>query len=525
MRGSAPGPRLGACRAGVALRVGSDGAVRGGPIAVGARRGGGRGAQARGDAGEGRVGWRRPTRVRFGYASSELRSVAAYNLSLTVGRTAYRQPGPRSPPDTRLRDTDARQGTGVHGDNGADASSEAVRLKVEGQRGNLRQNRRRRSQSGVEGECSLADVENEFEPKERLHPTFFGRAREMEWLFDRFRRRGELIIITGVAGAGKTTLANQFIGSVKTSHPPLVWTIRHPPDEAMAEISARVEELYRDRNVPEIILIDEAEALREGELNEITKRVLNFKAVRMLIFVSRFAPKISRAEVLRLNPLDVADAAEMLRDLLGDELSRDDLTAIIDAAGGLPLALRLLAGQLRGRAPEDVVRILRGEIYKLDRQIIVPERTLITEVKPRIMMVNEALVERLRLHPQAIYDLPSRKFEELVAELLVDLGYEVELTPATRDGGKDILAYMTTPHGKLLCLVEAKRFRRDRTVGVELVRQLFGTLADAEANSAMMVTTSRFSPDAKSFQQRHQYRLALRDYGNIVEWIGGYRQR
>jgi hypothetical protein len=156
----------------------------------------------------------------------------------------------------------------------------------------------------------------------------------MEWLFDRFRRRGEPIIITGVGGVGKTALLKQFIGAVRTSRPPLVWTLRYGPGEALAEISARVDELYRDRNIPEIIAIDEAEALREEEFNEITHRVLNFKAVRMLIFVSRFAPRISRAKVLRLDPLDVADAAEMLRSLLGDELSREDMTKTIAAAGG-----------------------------------------------------------------------------------------------------------------------------------------------------------------------------------------------
>ena len=118
-----------------------------------------------------------------------------------------------------------------------------------------------------------------------------------------------------------------------------------------------------------------------------------------------------------------------------------------------------------------------------------------------------------------MFDLPPRKFEELVAEALSDLGYEVELTPATRDGGKDILAYMTTPHGRVLSLVEVKKYRQDRPVGIELVRSLFGTLIDADASSAMLVTTSSFSPDAHAFQRRHKYKLALRDYSNVVQWI------
>jgi restriction system protein len=39
----------------------------------------------------------------------------------------------------------------------------------------------------------------------------------------------------------------------------------------------------------------------------------------------------------------------------------------------------------------------------------------------------------------------------------------------------------------------------------------------------MLVTTSSFSPDATAFQQRHKYKLALRDYGNVVEWINDYK--
>jgi restriction system protein len=131
----------------------------------------------------------------------------------------------------------------------------------------------------------------------------------------------------------------------------------------------------------------------------------------------------------------------------------------------------------------------------------------------------------LKRQPQSVFQLPPRQFEELIAELLSDLGYDVELTPATRDGGKGILAYMSTPHGRLLCLVEAKKYRQDRSVGVELVRQLYGTLVDADASSAMLVTTSSFSPEARAFQKRHEYKLALRDYGNVVQWIQDYGKR
>ena len=358
------------------------------------------------------------------------------------------------------------------------------------------------------------------------HPAFFGRARETEWLFNHFRRRsfGLSIVICGPPGVGKTTLLRQFLAEVRTRQAPLLMSTNHRPDEALAEITARTDEFFRDHEVPEIVAIDDADAFDNRQLSIITNRVLNFKAVRMLIFVTRNRPDYTRAEILELAPLSSVDSEHVLRNLLGNELPLEDIQRAANVAAGLPLALDLVAELLRGRSKGDVNRLLRGEIYDFNEQIILPERELITEIKPHIIHTNQALVERLQHQPDLLYQLPPRKFEELVADLLTNLGYDIELTPATHDGGKDILAQMNTPHGNMLCLVEVKKHRADRPVGVALIRQLYGTLVDADATSAMLVTTSSFTSDARLFQQRHQYKLALRDYGDVVQWINNYEK-
>jgi HJR/Mrr/RecB family endonuclease len=110
----------------------------------------------------------------------------------------------------------------------------------------------------------------------------------------------------------------------------------------------------------------------------------------------------------------------------------------------------------------------------------------------------------------------------LIAELLRDIGYEVTLTQATRDGGKDILASIKTECGDVLCLVDAKKYRNDRKIGVSLVRTLYGTLCDYQATSAMLVTTSSYSADARALQQKHQYQLSLKDYTDVAGWIQRY---
>ena len=102
------------------------------------------------------------------------------------------------------------------------------------------------------------------------------------------------------------------------------------------------------------------------------------------------------------------------------------------------------------------------------------------------------------------------------------MGYDVTLTKTTRDGGKDILASIKTEIGDLLCLVDAKHYRKDRKIGVSMVRTLYGTLCDYRATSGMLVTTTSFSNEACAMQRKHQYQLSLRDYTDVTSWIRHY---
>ena len=129
------------------------------------------------------------------------------------------------------------------------------------------------------------------------------------------------------------------------------------------------------------------------------------------------------------------------------------------------------------------------------------------------------LIDRLSIKPRLLYELPPRKFEELIAELLAREGLEVHLTPETRDGGRDILAFHQTPVGKLLYLVECKRFRPDRPVGIAIVQRLYGVVQQERANAGLVVTTSRFSNGALTFADTVQHQLRLRDYEALKIWL------
>ncbi|MFH2064534.1 MAG: restriction endonuclease [Pseudomonadota bacterium] len=136
--------------------------------------------------------------------------------------------------------------------------------------------------------------------------------------------------------------------------------------------------------------------------------------------------------------------------------------------------------------------------------------------------INTELKRYLNKHPEKLYDLSPRKFEELIASILEDLGFEVELTQATRDGGSDIIAYIRNAVCEYLTLVECKKYAPENKVGVGIIRQVTGVHHIKRATKSIIVTTSFFSPDAINEAKAFENQLDLKDYEAIKNWLKKY---
>ena len=135
--------------------------------------------------------------------------------------------------------------------------------------------------------------------------------------------------------------------------------------------------------------------------------------------------------------------------------------------------------------------------------------------------VDRALIERLHQYPDDLRTIDRRRFEELVAELFVGFGYEVELTKRTRDGGKDIIAIRKSEVNTRF-LIECKRPDPGTPVRISAVRELYGVKEDDRASKAILATTSYFTPDAMLFFEQHRWELEPRDFDALQLWIAKY---
>ena len=96
-----------------------------------------------------------------------------------------------------------------------------------------------------------------------------------------------------------------------------------------------------------------------------------------------------------------------------------------------------------------------------------------------------------------INTLSGIEFENLTHQLLLKVGFNVEQTKASRDGGIDLIAYSDEPFFKGKYIIQCKRYTG--TVGEPIIRDLYGVVSNERANKGILITTGNFSNSALDF--------------------------
>jgi restriction system protein len=131
------------------------------------------------------------------------------------------------------------------------------------------------------------------------------------------------------------------------------------------------------------------------------------------------------------------------------------------------------------------------------------------------------LLRRLVVNPGLIRAIDDRKFEELVATLLSDLGLQdVELTPPRKDGGKDIIAVHDGADGRRSrYFIECKHWVSGNKVTMRWAVHLLSIARKEQADAAVLLSTSGFGP--KLIEQEASLTkdgLFLRGADHLARW-------
>lgn len=358
-----------------------------------------------------------------------------------------------------------------------------------------------------------------FTPFNDDSPGFVGRETELLALRKGYESGKRLGLISGTVGVGKTSLAHVFAKNATDLFPGGMSYVYAFPGE---DLRVRIP---KPRSRRTLLVIDEAHSLEPVTVSMLEEALQKYPHLNLLIVGQklpefRFTGQFS----VFLHEFAEAEVLTLLRNRL-EAVDQDAARNLYRLLGGNPVALGRAAFALHeGQVTWD--ELLQGIQDFHYAGIIGPDgRPLRKESKERSRIIldvartNEEIFYMLRKNPKRWYSLSPRKFEEIVAELLSKLGYEVTLTPVSGDGGFDIYAAKRDGLGEFLFLVECKRYTPPNKVGVEIVRALQGILSDHRATGAAIVTTSFFTSGAKEFQRRFQHQLKLHDYLVLQKWL------
>jgi restriction system protein len=170
---------------------------------------------------------------------------------------------------------------------------------------------------------------------------------------------------------------------------------------------------------------------------------------------------------------------------------------------------------LNGIDPKACFKKLRGvSAARLDK--IAPVAPLITFNRTDARFIDGQDVASRIDEGANLAAMDWQDFEHLIRQVFEwefsTPGSEVKVTQGSRDGGVDAVAFDPDPIRGGKIVIQAKRYTN--TVGVEAVRDLYGTVMNEGASKGILVTTSQFGPDARKFASGKP--LTLIDGSNLL---------
>jgi HJR/Mrr/RecB family endonuclease len=333
------------------------------------------------------------------------------------------------------------------------------------------------------------------------------------------------VIITGLPGAGKSTLIHEFIEMYNVQ-------LRSYKMYRGYEINLNpnlIDQYSKGWNSNSLLIIDGFDEILNKDVKE---SIFTFfkerrKTGTRVLMSCRETSDLSNFEpistIIKLPPYSSSDITNLLS--LFEEQKLDTIS--IQALGRI-IRTRRDISQLSEliRKKIDVRQILTSlqDETNYESKLFAPSSSLLVlpEQRPVIIqakVIQQKLIERIGCNMEEVMKLTSRQFEEFIGEMFEKEGFKVELTQETRDNGKDIILTSESITGKNLYYVECKKWSQDRKVSVGVIQRLHGAVLADRATKGIVVTTASFSDPAIREVKKIEHQMSLMDHVALHQTI------
>lgn len=135
---------------------------------------------------------------------------------------------------------------------------------------------------------------------------------------------------------------------------------------------------------------------------------------------------------------------------------------------------------------------LRAWITRIERSV----KKNYSKVIQAITDLSRFLAKIIANNPQELINMEWRDIERMLASVFEGLGFKVELTPSSKDGGKDIILEFTILGTSHSYLVEVKHWRSKQKVGQGYISDFINVIANEKRQGGLYLSTYGYSNDA-----------------------------
>lgn len=314
-----------------------------------------------------------------------------------------------------------------------------------------------------------------------------------------FSQRGDVpdhILLVSAEGMGKKSIAHALADELGVP----MTTGQSSQFEKKGDLTAVLTSLESG----EVLFLENIHSLRQP-LREIL--ILALRDFRIDLVIGQ-GPG-ARVHRYQLQPFTCVASIPRERDL-GREL-RDAFPLVLrlqpySSSELSQIAMQVAAGIRGSLTPSAAVLIANAangsphQVEVLVRRMAKGDNITDADVRKYFSILGIDSQPQASLGASALDGLSGIAFEKLVASLLARMGFHIEMTKVSGDGGVDIVATLDRPLVGGRYLIQCKRFAIGSPVGAPVVREFYGALrADNRAVKGIFVTTSNFTDQARNF--------------------------